>query len=827
LTSQLGGSVLVFFSYAHKDEDLRDELAVHLAMLKREGAISDWHDRQISPGREWGGEIDAHLEVAHVILLLVSPDFLASDYCYDVEVKTAMHRHEAGEARVVPVILRPCDWSRAPFGKLQALPKNAEPVTRWADRDEAFLDVAKGIRRVADEMAAAAAPAPAPGAPQKSAVSSTIPRSPAIGFVSRRDDQGRDILTRLREELSPEGGRLVAVWGPGGSGKTTLAAEAARHLSATFPGRVVWTSALGRSEFTLSTLLDDIAAQLDRPDLRQMATEDKGAAIRDLMGDAPTLVIFDNFEAVARVDGSDEQARCLDFLAACGECPALLTTRDFIDRPDIVNVRLAAMEIDEAREFLDRLIEKSGRPKAFTGLNRDELIRECEANPLVMQWVVSRVALARRVRDVLTDLKQGEGDAAKRVFERSFMLPQVGDDGRAALLALSLFAPDASRESLANVSGFGDDLRRLNRTVERLSGLWLVEATPGHERLFLQGLTRELTRSRLLGDKEATAFQSRFISYFVAYAEAHSEASPENYDALEAEKDNLLGAADLAFLSHDWDSVRTIAATCGLPSEGMLSVRGWWDEAIRLNQRALDAVRVSDDKEWIAYFSLMVGSWRDMRGETAEAKRLLAESLDIYRSLGDEQRLSHVLHGLGMIAQREEDRDQAKRLFRESLGISRREKSGTLHQLAMIALDEGDLEEAYKLYQESLGIKKKLGHQHGIATSLHELGMLAQRKGEFREARDLYTQSIAIKRAMRNKPGEALSLAQLATLEAKEGNLREAVEHSRQAEEIMVRLGNQENVLRIREQRERFQGLLREHERGKVTPDHAVPGQQA
>jgi len=150
-------AVEVFFSYAHRDEDLRDELAKHLRLLERQRIIAGWHDRRIPAGGEWAGEIDTHLQTARIILLLVSADFLASDYCYDIEVQQAMARHEAGEARVIPIILRPVDWHSALFGKLQALPKDARPVTSWPDRDEAFLDIARSIRRVAE---AAVSPRP-------------------------------------------------------------------------------------------------------------------------------------------------------------------------------------------------------------------------------------------------------------------------------------------------------------------------------------------------------------------------------------------------------------------------------------------------------------------------------------------------------------------------------------------------------------------------------------------------------------------------------------------------------------------------------------------
>jgi hypothetical protein len=146
-------TIEVFYSYSHEDEALRDELNKHLALLKRQGVIRDWHDRRIAAGTEWSGQIDEHVNSAGVILLMVSADFMASDYCWDVEMTRAMERHEAGEAVVIPIIVRAVDWHSAPFGKLQALPKNAKPVTSWPNRDEAFADIAKGIRGAVERLA--------------------------------------------------------------------------------------------------------------------------------------------------------------------------------------------------------------------------------------------------------------------------------------------------------------------------------------------------------------------------------------------------------------------------------------------------------------------------------------------------------------------------------------------------------------------------------------------------------------------------------------------------------------------------------------------------
>ncbi len=142
----------VFFSYAHEDEEMRNELAKHLQVLVRQGIISEWHDREISAGTEWRGSIDAHLNTAHIILLLISSDFMASHYCYDIEMRRALERHNAQEACVIPVILRSVIWENTPFAKLQALPIDGRPVSSWPDRDAALTNIAKGIRTAIEKL---------------------------------------------------------------------------------------------------------------------------------------------------------------------------------------------------------------------------------------------------------------------------------------------------------------------------------------------------------------------------------------------------------------------------------------------------------------------------------------------------------------------------------------------------------------------------------------------------------------------------------------------------------------------------------------------------
>ncbi len=143
----------VVFSYSHKDEEFLKNLKNHLTPLQREGLIEHfWHDRNISAGAEWEKEIDKHLNTANIILLLVSSDFMASDYAYGIEMKRAIERHEKGEARVIPVIIRHVSWKNSIIGKLQAVPTDGKPVKSWLDQDEAFYNVAEYVRKVTNEL---------------------------------------------------------------------------------------------------------------------------------------------------------------------------------------------------------------------------------------------------------------------------------------------------------------------------------------------------------------------------------------------------------------------------------------------------------------------------------------------------------------------------------------------------------------------------------------------------------------------------------------------------------------------------------------------------
>lgn len=153
-TDRFDRVIETFCSYSSRDEVFRKELDVHLAPLIRERLIQLWNFRKLEPGVEWDAEIRKRLATAELVLLLVSPDFIASEYSWSQELAYALRRHQEGSTRVVPIIIRECDWRSTPLNQLQALPTDALPVSRWPDSDAAWLNVAQGIRHVVETLRA-------------------------------------------------------------------------------------------------------------------------------------------------------------------------------------------------------------------------------------------------------------------------------------------------------------------------------------------------------------------------------------------------------------------------------------------------------------------------------------------------------------------------------------------------------------------------------------------------------------------------------------------------------------------------------------------------
>lgn len=763
----------IFLSHNHNDQEWTGKLAERLEKESWQGRklkvfFSPW---DIRPGQSIPKEIERGLEKSRKVGLILSPDAMESAW---VELERLVTTHiavSARDERLIPLYRRTTE-----------IPALLRPILSIDFRNDDDFD--ESYQTLLSVVKDEPLPRRSRMHVSDSVSSALIPRPPIVGFVARRDSEGRNIVERLKEELAPEKNQLIVLSGPGGVGKTTLAAEATRTLKARFEQRIVWIGALGRENFSLSTLLDEIATQLGQGTLRTLAPPQKLEQVRTLIAPTEPLIVVDNFETVA----ASEQTSCVEFLLNQAACPVLITTRTKISSAR--NIAISVMSSEEASAFLQLLIDQSVDTGGFTELARERIIKASDRNPLVLQWVVAQLDLAQDADSVLEELAQGGGDAAQTVFDRSLKL--LDDDGRATLLALSLFAPDASREALAQVSGFGKDVQRLNEAVKRLAGLWLVKAVPG-SRLTIEGLTRELAKAHLSRVVHADEYRRRFIACFLSYAEAHAEPTSEDYDALVSDKDNVLRAVDIALALRDWGSVQVIAGVLALPVTGLLGVHGYWDQAIRLNEQAIDAALQTLSDRDLSIFKHNLAVMHSFRGELAEAERLYNESLEIKKRLGDEIGIAISLHELARLAEEHGRREEARVLYNESLEIEQRLGyqpgiAKSLHHLALLAHDDADFDEAHRLYSESLEIEETLGNQGGIASSLIQLGSLAQDQGHQAEARRLYNEGLKISRSLSNQSQIGITLYNLGRLAVLENKYSEAARLFAEALAILEKL---------------------------------------
>lgn len=152
--------ITTLLCYDAEDAPMLHQLKKQLNPLARKGLITLWDFGNISPGADWEQELKKHLDEAQLILLLISPSFLDSDYCYNVQMQRAVERHERKEARIIPVILRPVDWEVPPIDKLLPLPDGAKAISTWRNRDEGFKNVADGVKKVIEQWNTSSLPDP-------------------------------------------------------------------------------------------------------------------------------------------------------------------------------------------------------------------------------------------------------------------------------------------------------------------------------------------------------------------------------------------------------------------------------------------------------------------------------------------------------------------------------------------------------------------------------------------------------------------------------------------------------------------------------------------
>ena len=791
----------VFYSFATADEPLRAELDKHLSILRHEKLITTWHAREVGAGLDTSKALDSHLNSASVILLLVSADFLASNYCYGLEVKRVMERHAANpdRVRVIPILLRPVDgWQRAPFGQLQPLPDNGEPVMNWPNRDEAFKHVARGIRAVLEDLQRLAVETPAANLPSIWEV--PHPRNPL--FTGREET-----LQRLAETLKPGQPAALAqpqaISGLGGIGKTQLALEYAYRFRTHYQA-IFWTLA-----DTRESLISGYVAIARRLNLPQQDAQDQmltvQATLRWLVTNADWLLILDN---------ADDLAIVREFLPTASSGHILLTTRAqstgrlatrievntmsqhtgtlfllrraaILPAPDASLEQATLEDITIAREIYTEL---GGLPLALDQAGAYIEETQSSLSHYLKLYRTRRTALLKYHSDLVNDHPRPVATTWSLAFEKVEQKSAVAAD----LLRLCAFLqPDAIPEEIITqgtaqldspLSSFATDPMLLDKAIAVLGAYSLISRDTKDNTLSIHRLVQAVLKDSM--DKEVqNEWSLRVVEILNA---VFPEVEFATWQRCERYLTQALACAEMI---EQGDIMSLDAASLLNKVAWYLYDRARYEAAEPLYKRALgireqqlgeEHPKAAESLDNLAELYRAQGKYEEAeplykRALGIKEQQLGGEHLSTARSLNN---LALLYYGQGRYEEAEPLLKRALEIYEQQLGGEHPATAKSLNNLAGLYRAQGKYEEAEPLLKRALGIREQqLGGEHpDTATSLNDLALLYRAQGKYEEAEPLYKRALEIyeQQLGREHPDTATSLNNLAGLYYGLGRIEEA-----------------------------------------------------
>jgi tetratricopeptide (TPR) repeat protein len=799
--------VEIFCAYAHADEPWLRKLETHLSLLKRQGLISLWHDRRIIPGTDWAHAIDRRLESASVILLLVSADFLASDYCYSVEMKRALERQEAGEARVVPILVRPVDWTDAPFAHLQALPTDAKPIASWRNKDTAMADVVAGIRRVIEDVPLLAASAPRAALPVIWNI--PYPRNP---FFLGRESELAQVRHRLLGGQPTALSQPQAISGLGGIGKTQLALEYVYRYHQDYQA-VLWARAESMEALISSYVA--IASLLQLPE--------REAKEQEIIVQAVKIWLQTHRRWLLILDNADELMLLPDFLPPSLEGHLLLTTRAAATGRLAQRLEIATLPPEHGALFLLQRAGLIAPDAAFEQASTEEwelavkISQELGGLPLALDQagayleeigmdLLSYWQIYQRHQNDLLRKRGGliadHPEPIATTWSLSFQRAEEKNPAAADMLRLCAYlAPDTIAEEILTegalhlgprLAPMATDAFLLNQAIEALRAYSLVRRDPGKKTLSIHRLVQAVLQSTLEEKEQRLWAERAMLAVNAAFPDAEYDAwsqcerllpqalavtqSAEHYQMI-SEQAGRLFYETAVYLK---DRARYVEAeplfkralyiqelrlgpehpVVGYPLHGLAVLykeQGRYAQAEPLYQRALRIweQQLGPEHPQVVYPLTNLANLYIEQGKFTQAESLHLRALHIReQQLGSEHpQVAHQLHGLANLyyeqskyVEAEPLYQRASRIWEQQLGPEHPQVAYPLHGLANLYYRQGKYEEAEPLYQRALRIwEQQLGPEHSVAaSSLNNLANIYSRQGRYVEAESLYQRALRI-----------------------------------------------------------------------------------
>jgi tetratricopeptide (TPR) repeat protein len=779
-------SVALFCSNAIGDEDLRAQLEKHLGPLQREGMITLWHQQQIIAGANRQLEVDHALATAHLVLLLISPDFLADEACHIV-MQRATQRHLRNEARVIPILLRPVDLGGTLIEQLKPLPGNGKPITTWSNRDAALAEIAAGIRATLETV-----PSHTTGYSRVW----NVPYSRNFLFTGRED-----VLEVLCERLKT--GQSQALSGLGGIGKTQVAVEYAYRYAHLYQA-ILWSRAGTREDLISGfTALSHLLALPQKEEQDQQVIVQ---AVKDwLQNQTDWLLILDN---------ADDLALVRDFLPTTGKGHVLLTTRATSMGRLAQRLEIKTLQPEEGAAFVlrraallttDAALDQAVPEEVELAL---ELVEEMGGLPLALDQagayieetqcgMVNYLHLYRRHHARLLNERGGlvpdHPEPVATTWALSFARVEQANSAAADVSRVCAFLqPDAIPEEIllegarhlgSHIPALSDDPLAFNQALKVLLSYSLIQRNPTEHLLSVHPLVQVVLKDtmdeptfRLWAERTVQAVET-------ALPDVDHTAVPR-YDRCIA---HALGCALLIEQLH----LTSSSATALLHQAGLyLAEHARYAEAEAFFQYCFHILLEQGPGSAGPHMTLLLNNMANLyyqQGKYAEAEPLFQMALDMREEvLGPEHPLvASPLHGLSLLYQDQGKYAEAEPLCRralhiweQALGPTHPQVSEPLNNLANLCCRQGKYDEAEPLYQRALHILEEgLGPTHlQVAYPLCGLANLYAEWGKHAETESLFQRALYIREQIlgATHPEVAYPLHGLALLYYEQGKYAEA-----------------------------------------------------
>lgn len=766
IRSSLSKVLKVFYSYAPADRRLRNALEKHLSSLQRQGIITGWFDGEIKAGSEWEALLKKHLATSDIILLLISADFIASDYCYCIEMEQALERHERGEAHVVPILLRPADTHGLPFARLQFLPVDGKPITLQKNKDYAFAKIVETLRALIHEICGKLPSEPAPPGTGESSLSWW-----KVPYLRNAFFTGRDSLLEQLHAAFHAGRTAIFVQtlnGLGGIGKTQAALEYAYRYASSYQA-IFWVAADPQGDLLADFV--SIAQFLELPEKNEPHQQLIVAAIkRWLQQHERWLLVFDNVEDITAIK---------PFLPVAGRGHILITTRAQATGSIAMPREIEPMELQEGALFLLRRVKLLSPDQALdqVGEREREAAREITrlfgGHPLALdqagayleetgQSLLEYLALYRQRQAALLgrrgDASTDHPDSVLTTFALAFAGVERTRPDAAALLRFCTFLhPDALPEELLMqgalsfdpaFQGIARDPYELDAALAVLRRYSLIRRNPTTKTVSIHRLLQDVLRSNM--EREEQRHWAEVAVYTLS--REFPDGEPESWSLCGR---YLPHARVCLQLIEEWQMRFTEAARLLSHVGHYLYRRAEYPEARLRYEQALAILAEEEEPLLTAQILSDLGILHLMLADYAQAELYLTRALnmrkqtlepthpDIAQSLND---LAGVYHNQGNYA-------QAEPLYREALAIQEQAPqeqapalARTLNNLALLYYSQQQYPEAEALYARALAVREaSLGPQHAdTAQSLLNLAHVYRLQRRYAEAEPLFRRALAI-----------------------------------------------------------------------------------